>query len=51
MPPPTHDPFAIKIFPATPFNSKISTLVPRYLSDCKRSGGRGVETNHVLMSE
>jgi hypothetical protein len=25
MPSPTHNPFAIKIFPATPFNSKIST--------------------------
>ena len=30
MPSPTHNPFAFKIFPATPFNSKISTVVPRY---------------------
>ena len=49
MPSPTHNPFAIKIFPATPFNSKISTLVPRYSSDCKRSGGRGMEINYVLL--
>ena len=51
MPSPTHNPFAFKIFPATPFNSKISTVVPRYPSDCNRSGGRGVETNHVVISQ
>src|ERR1700690_563871 len=41
MPSPTHNPFVTKIFPVTPFNSKISTLVPRYPSDSKRSGGGG----------
>ena len=46
---PNHNPFVLKIFPVTPFNSKISTLVPRYLSDSNRSGGRGVETNYVVV--
>ena len=41
MPSPTHNPFVSKIFPVTPFNSKISTLVPRYPSDSKRSEGGG----------
>ena len=50
MPSPNHNPFVSKIFPVTPFNSKISTLVPRYPSDSKRSGGRGVETNYVVIS-
>src|ERR1700689_490216 len=41
MPSPNHNPFVPKIFPVTVLNSKILTLVPRYRSDCKRSGGRG----------
>ena len=48
MPSPNHNSFVSKIFPVTPFNSKISTLVPRYPSDSKRSGG--VETNYVALS-
>ena len=38
---PTHKLFVSKILPITPLNSKISTLVPRYRSHSKRSGGRG----------
>ena len=30
MPSPTPNPFVLKIFPVTPFNSKISTTVPSY---------------------
>ena len=51
MPFPNHNPFVFKIFPVTPFNSKISTLVPRYLSDCNRSEGEGVENYHVALSQ
>src|SRR5208282_6094370 len=39
----TPNPFVSKILPVTPFNSKISTLVPRYPSDSTRSQGEGVE--------
>ena len=48
MPSLTHNPFVSKIFPVTPCNSKISTLVPRYPSDSIRSGERGVETKSCL---
>jgi len=41
MPAPTYKLFVSKILPITPLNSKISTLVPRYRSHSKRSGGRG----------
>ena len=51
MPSPTHNPFVSRIFPVTPFDSKISTLVPRYPSDSNRSEGEGMETNHVLISQ
>jgi hypothetical protein len=51
MPFPMHNSFVPKIFPVTPLNPKISTLVPRYRSDSKRSGGRGVETIHVFLSQ
>ena len=51
MPSPNHNSFVLKIFPVTPLNSKISTLVPRYPSDSNRSGGRGVETNYVVVSQ
>jgi hypothetical protein len=51
MPFPINNPFLSKIFPVTLLNSKISTLVPRYRSDSKRSGGRGVETIHVFLSQ
>ena len=43
MPFSTTNPFVSKILPVTPFNSKISTLVPRYPADSIRSGERGVE--------
>ena len=49
MPSPNHNSFVSKIFPVTPFNSKISTLVPRYPSDCNRSEGEGVENSHVAL--
>ena len=50
MPFSTPNPFVSKILPVTPFNSKISTLVPRYPYDSNRSQGEGVETNHVFVS-
>ena len=50
MPFSTHNSFVSKILPVTPFNSKISTLVPRYPHDSIRSGQRGVETHHVFVS-
>ena len=40
----TPKPFVSKILLVTPFNSKISPLVPRYPADSNRSGERGVET-------
>ena len=51
MPSPTHNSFVSKILPVTPFNSKISTLVPRYPADSIRSGERGVETHYVVVSQ
>jgi hypothetical protein len=51
MPSPTHNPFVSRIFPVTPFNSKISTLVPRYPYDSKRSQGEGMEPHHVVVSQ
>ena len=48
---PTHNPFVSKIFPVTPFNSKISIIVPRYPSDSNRSEGKGMEPNHVVVSQ
>ena len=50
MPSLTHNPFVSKILLVTPFNSKISTLVPRYPADSNRSGEKGVETNHAFVS-
>ena len=50
MPSPTHNPPVFKIFPVTPFNSKISTLVPRYPSDSKRSEGGGERGWRPIMS-
>jgi len=41
MPFPTPNPFVSKIFPVTPFNSKISTTVPSYPHDSNRSQGEG----------
>jgi hypothetical protein len=41
MPSSTHKPFVSKILLVTLLNSRISTLVPRYRSDPKRSPGRG----------
>ena len=41
MPSPNHNSSVSKISPVTPFNSKISTLVPRYPADCNRSEGEG----------
>jgi hypothetical protein len=41
MPFPTLNPFVLKIFPVTPFNSKISTTVPSYPYDSNRSQGEG----------
>ena len=46
MPFPNHNPFVFKIFPVTPFNSKISTLVPAIPLIPKDQGGGGVETNY-----
>jgi hypothetical protein len=51
MPFPALNPFVLKILPVTPFNSKISTLVPRYPSDSNRSEGEGVETHYVVVSQ
>ena len=48
---PNHNSFVSKIFPVTPLNSKISTLVPRYPADCNRSVGEGVENSHVVLSQ
>lgn len=50
MPSPNHNSFVSKIFPVTPFNSKILTLVPRYPSDSNRSEGEGVENSNVALS-
>ena len=39
MPFPIHNPFISKILPVTLLKSKVLTLVVRYRSDSKRSGG------------
>ena len=41
MPFPIHNPFVSKILPVTLLKSKVLTLVVRYRSDSKRSGGGG----------
>ena len=51
MPSPTSNSFVTKILPVTPYSSKISTLVPLYPADSNRSGGRGVEPNHVVVPQ
>ena len=51
MPSSNYNPFVSKILSLTPFNSKISTLVPRYPADSNRSGGEGVEIHHVDLSQ